>query len=1034
MLYKKFSRCIWLGFFGIFFGCFTFSSASFTQNIRISEVHPTEEYIEIENFSQENIDLTNWQYSELSGSKEKFYEIQNAPTEFSAGAFFVISLSRKINDSGDTVRIYNSEQEQIDEVIVPKKVSGKSWQIIGDQWQWGEPNVGAQNFVPLLSPTPIPPTPSPISPSPEKNFLPLLLSEILPNPTGSDTQNEWIEIFNPNEEPVDLKDWTLEDASGKKFIFSGSSLLNSQEYKIFSRPFTGITLNNTGEKIFLFNPLQEKISSLEFTTSAKENFSYTAQGWTQTPTPNTQNNISLPSSFSSSSSSGNTSRWLFEERFFVISSPRIKSPDVIITKISANSSADFVEVLCRKCDIDMEGIRLGIDGEAYRIPKNIFVESGEILRFQFSKKYISNTPLKPKKFSRGWIFFVPISGLTTTDESIYMGDEKGKILDALCYANQNGTFTEREKDDLGNLMYTGVWEEKFFGEHACIDVSVWGRNWILTRNASSYIDTNRKQDFFLSADQKKFSPSGKISLQIEKIFLKTGHTKIIVKNTGNTTLDISHLFLANKNKFLIFLSEKEKFLAPQNTVTIHLPHKKFSRQDAALSIRDIQNNIVESVCFNPTKYAERYANRYRHFSKWKGKCFSISLQNNKIITLERKNFKEISSVKNFVVREEDLGEQNVGVPLVGTLEKNKINQVNHKGLPLQKNKTHSLTITPHKSYLNISGEIFSRPKDIILSIPKAKIKKRIRLTSTGKFSTKIFQPFKKGRYTVKVSYKEEIKNKIKIQRTRIQEKFLLPEKIFSDEISHLSVSKVLPNPQGRDSGKEIIIIKNTSPKSGWIRNWTLDQGRKTMKKLPHIFMEPGEEIFLEKKYFSTLKNSSGFIAVQNSSHQTIEKIAWQKAREGEYFGINAPKFFAQKEKIKKTKTKKTKKSKKETEKKIFGPLEPQKEEKILIITDHKNNTLFLEDHSTHKKFSYQFPQKINVIASQFLVGGTVKAVIKGDKILSLRLHQEAQKKILPQIQKDYFWIQWGILLGGIFSLGGWGIRKQKKIDSYLPVL
>ncbi len=59
----------------------------------------------------------------------------------------------------------------------------------------------------------------------------VIISEIMYNPQGSDTNNEWVEIFNTGSSAVDLAGWTLEDIQDGKVsstIQSGTVLLPSQ--------------------------------------------------------------------------------------------------------------------------------------------------------------------------------------------------------------------------------------------------------------------------------------------------------------------------------------------------------------------------------------------------------------------------------------------------------------------------------------------------------------------------------------------------------------------------------------------------------------------------------------------------------------------------------------------------------------------------------------------------------------------------------------------------------------------------------------
>ena len=84
-----------------------------------------------------------------------------------------------------------------------------------------------------------------------------------------------------------------------------------------------------------------------------------------------------------------------------------------------------------------------------------------------------------------------------------------------------------------------------------------------------------------------------------------------------------------------------------------------------------------------------------------------------------------------------------------------------------------------------------------------------------------------------------------------------------------------------------------------------------------------------------------------------------------------------------------------------------------------------QDPKTQKLFFYQFPQNINAISSQFSKGKKIHAIIQGDIIVSLRMQKNTKKIFHPEQKTDYFWIPWGIFLGGMLSLGGvWRMRKK----------
>lgn len=93
------------------------------------------------------------------------------------------------------------------------------------------------------------------------------IAEVLPN-TNDDTNLEYITLKNLKNTPQTLSGYTLQDASGKTYTFTGI-LLQSQERKQFFRPVTKIILNNTDEILTLFSSTGAKIDEIKYTSSSK---------------------------------------------------------------------------------------------------------------------------------------------------------------------------------------------------------------------------------------------------------------------------------------------------------------------------------------------------------------------------------------------------------------------------------------------------------------------------------------------------------------------------------------------------------------------------------------------------------------------------------------------------------------------------------------------------------------------------------------------------------------------------------------------
>jgi len=79
----------------------------------------------------------------------------------------------------------------------------------------------------------------------------LLIKELLPNPTGSDEEGEWIRLINDGTDQVDASNLYLADESGKSYSLSSVGIVGPRETIELQRLTTKIALNNNGDTIFL---------------------------------------------------------------------------------------------------------------------------------------------------------------------------------------------------------------------------------------------------------------------------------------------------------------------------------------------------------------------------------------------------------------------------------------------------------------------------------------------------------------------------------------------------------------------------------------------------------------------------------------------------------------------------------------------------------------------------------------------------------------------------------------------------------------
>jgi len=124
----------------------------------------------------------------------------------------------------------------------------------------------------------------------------LRLNEILPNPQNDETADEYIEIYNENNVPVDLEGWILKDSSKIRFIFPAGYAIGAEDYLIIHRSTFKFTLNNTGnENIYLLDPNEDVVSETTYEnarSNASLSFDGSAWKWSQYLTPGKMNEFS----------------------------------------------------------------------------------------------------------------------------------------------------------------------------------------------------------------------------------------------------------------------------------------------------------------------------------------------------------------------------------------------------------------------------------------------------------------------------------------------------------------------------------------------------------------------------------------------------------------------------------------------------------------------------------------------------------------------------------------------------------------------
>jgi lamin tail-like protein/PKD domain-containing protein len=118
----------------------------------------------------------------------------------------------------------------------------------------------------------------------------IIINEILPNPEGSDDQ-EWIELYNPNNQDINLQNWTINDLTSS---FVLDIIIKSKNYLLIKRSESKIVLNNSNEELQLLDCQNNLIDELSYSKSFEEqSYSYNKMNkeyfWTENLTPEKEN-------------------------------------------------------------------------------------------------------------------------------------------------------------------------------------------------------------------------------------------------------------------------------------------------------------------------------------------------------------------------------------------------------------------------------------------------------------------------------------------------------------------------------------------------------------------------------------------------------------------------------------------------------------------------------------------------------------------------------------------------------------------------
>ena len=258
------------------------------------------EWVEIYHPGTNEIALTHWTLEDATGKQTNLGEGTLAPKSY----LIVPSPKGVLNNDGDTLILKDGQGNVIDtliygaaEIPAPKKGYALAKTAEGTWKETETVTPGMVNTISTAEETTTDTTSSGVSETQEEtnvsyDYTALRLSEIYPNTNGSDEVEEFIEIENVGDSPVDLFGVILEDASGKQFIFSTHQNLSNVSVMALMREVTALALNNLGDTVSLYDPSYKLLDQVTYEKTNQGQSLARIHGswdWTSHPTANEPN-------------------------------------------------------------------------------------------------------------------------------------------------------------------------------------------------------------------------------------------------------------------------------------------------------------------------------------------------------------------------------------------------------------------------------------------------------------------------------------------------------------------------------------------------------------------------------------------------------------------------------------------------------------------------------------------------------------------------------------------------------------------------
>lgn len=271
-------------------------------------VSVNDEWIELKNSTNQNINLDGWTLRAADGAPEikltgviwadSFYLIERTDDNTVLNVTADLIYKGALGNNGEDLWLYDGNNNLIDEVNATEKwfagdnTTKQTMEKSSGGWQTSKDIGGtpkAQNSIIIAEEktTALPPT-YPFG---------IIFNEILPSPDGADEENEWIELYNTNGYEVDLSGWKIKDKEGSPTNYSlpENTKIPTYGYLVLKRTDTKITLNNTTDGLTIYWPNEKIIDSMSYEKAVtNQSYNKTGENWpASNASPARQPNSSL---------------------------------------------------------------------------------------------------------------------------------------------------------------------------------------------------------------------------------------------------------------------------------------------------------------------------------------------------------------------------------------------------------------------------------------------------------------------------------------------------------------------------------------------------------------------------------------------------------------------------------------------------------------------------------------------------------------------------------------------------------------------